>query len=264
MEKFIQKVNTPFQEFLEPLAEGVDHWKYFAFIFVYFSVLLFLAQMYLYFIYFNVNTAIADFISLNSNSVNIYNIYLNNFFSINLSKTFVQNIIASLTNLVLMWFGLLLFFLTNREKKHLFFLHIFLVIFYIAPLLISLVNVGLIRVFSISLVTGFSGIASTVVGYGVYSLLNLLNEQRCGADTPVALRKYLSAVMGVFPLVCVILITIVLNFSAVHLLILYGPIQGVFETLTTTDALAHVTGFLIGLSFPVVFNPIISLFLPAR
>jgi hypothetical protein len=66
-----------------------------------------------------------------------------------------------------MWFGLLLFFLTNREKKSFFFIHIFLVIFFIAPLLISLVNIVLIRVFSVDIVTGFSSVACTVVGYGL-------------------------------------------------------------------------------------------------
>jgi hypothetical protein len=262
MENDAQTAGTPFKELLEPLIAGLDYWKYYAFIFVYFTVLLFLAQLYLYFIYLNVNTSIFNFISLNSKEISVYTVYLNNFFSINLSKTFIQNVIASVTNLVLMWFGLLLFFLTNREKKHLFFIHIFLVIFFLAPLLISLVNIELIKGFSIDIVTGFSGVACTVVGYGVYSLLKFLNEQRCDADTPVELRKYLSAVMWIFPIACLILITVIMNFSAVHLLITYGPVQGVVETLTTTDTLAHVAGFFIGLSFPYVLNPLIPVFLP--
>lgn len=264
MENGAQAVDTPFSELCEPLVKGLAHWKYFTIIFIYFSILLFLAQIYVYFIYLDVNKAIFSFISLNSDNISIYNIYLNNFFSMNLSKTFFQNIIASVTNLVLMWFGLLLFFLTNREKKYLFFIHIFLVIFFIAPLLISLVTIELNRILSINIVTGFSGVASTVVGYGLYSLLKFLNEQRCDADTPISLRKYLLALMGVFSLVCFILITGIMNFSAVLLLITYGPVQGVMEILTTTDILAHITGFLIGLSFPVIFNPVIPLFLPAQ
>ena len=160
-----------------------------------------------------------------------------------------------------MWFGLLLFFLTNREKKHLFFLHIFLVIFFIAPLLISLVNIELIRGLSIEIVTGFSGIASTVVGYGVYSFLNFLNEQRCGADTPAPARRSLTVLMVVFPIACLVLITVIMNFSEVQLLAAYGPVQGVVQTLVTTDTLAHVAGFLIGLLFPFAFNPVISPFI---
>ena len=264
MENTAQAVDTPYNELFEPLVRGLDHWKYFALIFIYFTILLFLAQIYIYFIYLGVNTTIFNFISLNSNNINLFNIYLNNFFSINLSKTFVQNMIASVTNLVLMWFGLFLFFLTNREKKYLFFIHIFLVIFFIAPLLISLVNIALIRVFSIDIVTGFSGVACTVVGYGLYSLLKFLNEQRCDADTLAPLRKSLLALMAVFSIACLILITVIMNFSAVQLLITYGPAQGVVETLIKTDTLAHVAGFLIGLSFPCIFNPVIPLFLPAR
>ncbi len=262
MENDAQTAGTPFRELFEPLIAGLDYWKYYAFIFVYFTVLLFLAQLYLYFIYLQVNTSIFNFISLNSRDISVYTVYLNNFFSINLSKTFIQNVIASVTNLVLMWFGLLLFFLTNREKKHLFFIHIFLVIFFIAPLLISLVNIELIKGLSIDIVTGFSGVACTVVGYGVYSLLKFLNEQRCDADTPAELRKFLSASMWVFPIACLILITVIMNFSSVQLLITYGPVQGVIETLTTTDTLAHVAGFFIGLSFPYALNPLIPVFLP--
>jgi hypothetical protein len=263
MEDHPQKTDTPIKELFGPLIDGLDYWKYYAFIFIYFTVLLFLAQLYLYFIYSSVNTAIFSYISLNSNSITLSTIYLNNFFSINLSKTFVQNVIGSVTNLVLMWFGLLLFFLTNREKKHLFFLHIFLVIFFIAPLLISLVNIELIRGLSIEIVTGFSGIASTVVGYGVYSFLNLLNEQRCSADTPASAKRSLTVLMGVFPIACLVLITVIMNFSEVQLLATYGPVQGVVQTLVTTDTLAHVAGFLIGLSFPFAFNPVISPFMSA-
>ena len=264
MENKTQVVSTPFNELSEPLVRGLDHWKYFALIFVYFSIILFLAQIYIYFIYLNVNTAIFNFISLKSNNIGLYNIYLNNFFSINVSKTFIQNLIASVTSLVLMWFGLLLFFLTNREKKSFFFIHIFLVIFFIAPLLISLVNIVLIRVFSVDIVTGFSSVACTVVGYGLYSLLKFLNEQRCDTDTPVSLRKSLLALMVVFSIACLILVTVIMNFTAVQLLISHGPVEGVVETLIKTDTLAHLTGFLIGLSFPGIFNPVIPLFLPAR
>ena len=264
MENKTQVVSTPFNELSEPLVRGLDHWKYFALIFVYFSIILFLAQIYIYFIYLDVNTAIFNFISLKSNNIGLYNIYLNNFFSINVSKTFIQNLIASVTSLVLMWFGLLLFFLTNREKKSFFFIHIFLVIFFIAPLLISLVNIVLIRVFSVDIVTGFSSIACTVVGYGLYSLLKFLNEQRCDTDTPVSLRKSLLALMVVFSIACLILVTVIMNFTAVQLLISHGPVEGVVETLIKTDTLAHLTGFLIGLSFPGIFNPVIPLFLPAR
>ena len=264
MDDSAQNVSTPFSESFEPLVKGLEHWKYFVIIFIYFSILLFLAQIYVYFIYLDVNKAIFSFISLNSVPINISNIYFNNFFSMNLSKTFIQNLIASITSLVLMWFGLLLFFLTNREKKYLFFIHMFLVIFCIAPFLISLVNVALLRAFSIDIVTGFSGVASTVVGYGLYSLLKFLNEQRCDADTPISLRKSLLALMVVFSLVCLILITLILNFPAVQLMITYGPVQGVLETLTRTDIFAHLTGFLVGLTFPALFNPVIHLFLPAK
>jgi hypothetical protein len=55
-----------------------------------------------------------------------------------------------------------------------------------------------------------------------------------------------------------------MNFTAVQLLISHGPVEGVVETLIKTDTLAHLTGFLIGLSFPGIFNPVIPLFLPAR
>jgi hypothetical protein len=264
MDDSVQTVNSPFSESLEPLLKGLDHWKYFVIIFIYFTILLLLAQIYVNFIYLDVNKAIFGFISLKSVPITVYNIYFSNFFSMNLSKTFVQNLIASITSLVLMWFGLLLFFLTNREKKYLFFIHMFLVIFCIAPLLISLVNVTLLRAFSIDIVGGFSNVASTVVGYGLYSLLKFLNEQRCAADIPVSLRKSLTALMVVFTLVCLVLITLVLNFPAVQLMVTYGPVQGVLEMLTRTDILAHFTGFLIGLTFPALFNPVIPLFLPAR
>jgi hypothetical protein len=263
MDDSAQNVSTPFSESFEPLMKGLEHWKYFVIIFIYFSILLFLAQIYVYFIYLDVNKAIFSFISLNSVPINISNIYFNNFFSMNLSKTFIQNLIASITSLVLMWFGLLLFFLTNREKKYLFFMHVFLVIFCIAPFLISLVNVALLRAFSIDSVTGFSGVASTVVGYGLYSLLKFLHEQRCDAETPASSRNQLSALMVLFSLACLTLITVILNFEAVQLMIMYGLVRGVFETLTKTDILAHVTGFLIGLSFPALFNPVIPLFTPA-
>ena len=80
MENKTQVVSTPFNELSEPLVRGLDHWKYFALIFVYFSIILFLAQIYIYFIYLDVNTAIFNFISLKSNNIGLYNIYLNNFF----------------------------------------------------------------------------------------------------------------------------------------------------------------------------------------
>jgi hypothetical protein len=264
MELSSQPLKNSLKQFVDPLLEGLDNWKYYVFIFVYFTILLFIAQLYLYFIYLNVNTAIFDFISLNSQHITISTIYLNNFFSINLSKTFSQNIVGCITNLVLMWFGLLLFFLTNRERKHLFFIHIFLIIFFVAPLLISLVNVELIQVFSIEIITGFSGIASTVVGYGVYSLLKFLQEQRMDADTPEELKIYLVALMWVFPLVCFVLTTVAMNLPALHFVMDYGLVQGVVATITRTDILAHITGFFLGLIFPFVLNPVISPMLPAR
>ena len=58
MENHPQKTDTPANELFGPLIDGLDYWKYYAFIFIYFSVLLFLAQLYLYFIYSSVNTAI--------------------------------------------------------------------------------------------------------------------------------------------------------------------------------------------------------------
>ena len=70
--------------------------------------------------------------------------------------------------------------------------------------------------------------------------------------------------MVVFSIACLILVTVIMNFTAVQLLISHGPVEGVVETLIKTDTLAHLTGFLIGLSFPGIFNPVIPLFLPAR
>lgn len=249
---------------LDPLLEGLEYWKYFVFIFVYFTILLLAAEMYLYFIYQSVNTDIFNFISLNSQHITIFTVYLNNFFSINLAKTFGQNLVAFITNLILMWFGLLLFFLTNRERKHLFFIHIFVIIFFVAPLLISLVNIELIRAFSLEIITGFAGIASTIVGYGVYSLLRWLQELRRDADMPDAMRTYLLVLMVVFPLACLALTTVALNLPALHYVADLGPVAGVFAAVTKTDILTHITGFFLGLIFPFVFNPVMPLLLPTR
>ena len=131
-------------------------------------------------------------------------------------------------------------------------------------MLISLVNAELILVFSIPVITGLSGIASVVIGYGVYSLLKYLQEQRLNPDTPEELKKYLVALMGVFPVVCLILVTVAMNLPALQFLMQYGLFEGIAATITRTSILANIAGFCMGLIFPFVFNPLISPMLPAR
>ena len=60
--------------------------------------------------------------------------------------------------------------------------------------------------------------------------------------------------MYIFPIVCLFVISVIMNFSVIQLLINYGPIQDVVETITKTDIVAHIVGFLIGLIFPYALN----------
>lgn len=234
------------------IARKIEYWEGYIVFFVVFSVILFISQIYVQWISMT-DVGLKNLFILFKEDVNIVNFILNNFLN--------QNLMHLIFNLIIMWIGLTLLFFTTRMGKKLLLFHM-VIIFLLAPLILSLVNIEMMRTLSIHSLIGYSGIASVFLGYGFYSLSEFIYEERFNLKIPFIKNNIKTLI--VFLLILPLLIFIFLaDPLEIQFLLNYGLIQGILNTITIsgTNIVAHVLGYIMGLAIPFIFNPIVSLFI---
>lgn len=235
------------------IHERIRYWKDFILFFIFLSIILFICQLYVLWI-LAIDRNLQDFIILFKDNINIFNIFLNNFLN--------QDLLSLGFNLGIMWIGLILLFLTTKMGKKVISLHIFLV-FLISPLILSLVNVGMMRAISLDSLIGFSGIASVFLGYGFYSLSYFIYQSRSIPNTPLIIKNNAVFVIIIILILPILFLALLADLSEIQFIIEYGLIQGIIKTIrdTGTNIVAHVCGYMIGIVLPFTINPIASIFI---
>jgi len=153
------KIKEIFQDLItNPLKFWIGHIIFFAL----FSIVLLIGQYYFLPLYES-NSNILQYFVFKIDSISISSMYLSNF--VNKNWDYFQ------TNIAIMWIGLVLIFLTEQRKD--IFNKNIVFIFFIAPFIISLINIPILMFLSINGALGFSGIATIILGYGFYSIMKL-------------------------------------------------------------------------------------------
>jgi hypothetical protein len=230
---------TSESSFHKLIIDPIKSWKNIALLFFGFSVILGLLQYFLL-QYWQYNANLLEYFIYKTNSITISSLYLSNF--VNQSWSFF------LLNILLMWIGLILIFI-GEKQKNIFWINVFFILI-ITPFVISLLNIWIF----VPLIPGygamgFSGIACLFLGYGFYSLLKYFYDIWEISPNKVKYTKnQIYLIIGIFfliPLITFVLFVDPIEFS---LILQYGLINGIFQTFMQTkiNLFIHVIGYLLG------------------
>jgi len=161
-------------------------------------------------------------------------------------------------NIVMMWAGVLLILLsTNTQFKRSFWFNSILILF-ISPFVLSILNLLVIYPLINNLSLGYSGVAAIFLGYGFFAIsifeYNFLNVQ----NFPKRKVYLFYAVFGFFILLPIASFTFYADPIELSLIGQYGVIDGIYQTFIQTkiNIFIHVVGYVSGLLIPIISSTI--------
>jgi hypothetical protein len=224
--------------FRKLIIDPLKSWKYIALLFFGFSIILGFLQYFLL-QYWQYSPTLLEYFIFKTDSITIQSLYLSNFVNKNWS--------FFLFNMLLMWIGLILIFI-GEKQKNIFWINIFFILI-IAPFILSLLNIRVISLIPGTGSLGYSGIATLFLGYGFYSLLKYFHDvwEMSPNKAKYSKNRIYSIIGFIFllPIISFVFLADPIEFSFI---LQYGLISGIFQTFIQTkiNMFIHVIGYLLG------------------
>jgi hypothetical protein len=230
--------------FYKLIIDPLKSWKYIALLFFGVSVVLGFLQYFLL-QYWQNNPYLLEYFIFKTDSITIQSLYLSNFVN--------QNWSFFLLNMLLMWIGLILIFI-GEKQKNIFWINIFFILI-IAPFILSLLNIRVVSLIPGSGSLGYSGIATLFLGYGFYSLLKYFYDiWETSPNKTKYSKNRIYLIIGIFFLIPIITFVLFVDPIEFSLILQYGLINGIFQTFMQTkiNMFIHVIGYLLGFIFAFI------------
>ena len=225
--------------FQELIVDPLKSWKNIALLFFGFSIFLGFLQ-YCFFQYWANNPTLLGYFIFKADSIIIPSLYLSNFVNVNWNLFFI--------NILVMWIGLILIFI-GEKQKNLFWINIFFILV-IAPFILSLLNIPIVSLLPGSGSLGYSGIATLFLGYGFYAISKYLYD--VWKTSPLKMKpskNRICIIITIFLLLPIISFVFLADAIEISFLLKYGFIDGIYQTFIQTkiNIFIHVIGYLLGL-----------------
>jgi hypothetical protein len=228
----------------ELILNRLKNWKEVFVIFLGFTIFLGVVQ-FLFLQYFVPNQTLLDYFIFKANSISISNSYLSNFVN--------KNWYLFFTNILVMWLGLFLIFV-GEKQKNIFWINIFFILI-IAPFVLSFLNIPIVSLIEGYGSLGYSGIANLFLGYGFYSILRYMYD--IWLTSPVKAKISRNSIYGtilIFFLIPIISSVFLADTIEIAFILKYGLIEGIFQTFLQTkiNIYIHVIAYLLGFAVALI------------
>jgi hypothetical protein len=220
------------------IIDPLKSWKYIALFFFGVSVVLGFLQYFLL-QYWQNNPYLLEYFIFKTDSITIQSLYLSNFVN--------QNWSFFLLNMLIMWIGLILIFI-GEKQKNIFWINIFFILI-IAPFILSLLNIPVVSLIPGSGSLGYSGIATLFLGYGFYSLSKYFHDiWEISPNKAKYSKNQIFSIIGIIFLFPIISFVFLADPNEFSLILQYGLINGIFQTFLQTkiNIFIHIIGYLLG------------------
>jgi len=233
----IKDINMNAQELL---LDPLKSWKRVILVFFGFSIFLGLLQ-YLLLQYWQYNQNLLNYFVFKADSITITSLYLSNFINKNWDNF--------LFNILVMWIGLYLIFISEKQKN-IFWKNIFFILI-ISPFILPLLSIPILSLIPGSGLTGYSGIACLFLGYGFYSISKYLLELWIISPNRTKIGKNkLYTIIIIFVLLPIVSFVFLADPIEIPLIVKYGLINGIVQTFyqTKINSYIHVIAYILGLA----------------